>query len=271
MPADRIGGHTTKNTSHIGVESVSFGQAERVLRFQRVCHVVALQLFFLIVEEHCGIGSAFHIREAQRSASTHNAGPVAASGNVFFPYMCVLLLHDLIVSSSKGFSQLRRLLLIRIYGVAMQRILPNTRGTAHSCHQGALGETAYARGQAMLTNSNTDQMNAVVLIISPQTPNFNAPSAGFQRPVRRVYNPIPVVMANMAYNPPVPKAITVATAPSFSPNSSPSPASSTTQITALRGILEAVTRLNVIGILPSRAMEYTMRDVYCTIDAPHAR
>src|SRR6476660_6125001 len=75
----------------------------------------------------------------------------------------------------------------------------------------------------------------------------------------------------MAYSPPVPKAITVATAPSFSPNSSPSPASSTTQITALRGILEAVTRLNVIGILPSRAMEYTIRDVYCTIDAPHAR
>src|SRR5438105_7845755 len=78
-------------------------------------------------------------------------------------------------------------------------------------------------------------------------------------------------MVNMAYNPPVPKASTVATAPSFSPNSNPSAASTTTQITALRGLLAVVNRLDVEGILPSRAIEYTMRDVYCTTDAPHAR
>src|SRR5678815_5764078 len=78
-------------------------------------------------------------------------------------------------------------------------------------------------------------------------------------------------MANMAYSPPVPNAITVATAPSFSPNNNPSPASSTTQITAWRGILEAVTRLNTRGMLPSRAIAYTIRDVYCTIEAPHAK
>src|SRR5678809_92651 len=123
----------------------------------------------------------------------------------------------------------------------------------------------------MLTNSNSDQIKAIALITNPQTPNFSSPNAGFQRPVRRVKSPTPVCMANMAYSPPVPKAITVATAPSFSPNSNPSPASSTTQTTALRGILEPVTRLNTIGMLPSRAMEYTMRDVYCTMDAPQAR
>src|SRR5207344_2201789 len=78
-------------------------------------------------------------------------------------------------------------------------------------------------------------------------------------------------MVNMAYNPPVPKASTVATAPSFSPNINPSPASTTTQSTALRGVLAVVTRLNTAGILPSRAIEYTMREVYCTTDAPHAR
>src|SRR6185436_2644435 len=123
----------------------------------------------------------------------------------------------------------------------------------------------------MLENSNTDQRKATALITNPQTPNFSSPSAGFQRPVRRVKSPTPVVMVNMAYNPPVPKASTVATAPSFNPNINPSPASTTTQITALRGVLAVVTWLSTAGIFPSRAIEYTMRDVYCTTDAPHAR
>ena len=32
-----------------------------------------------------------------------------------------------------------------------------------------------------------------------------------------------------------------------------------------------MTRLNTLGVLPSRAIEYTIRDVYCTIEAPHDR
>src|SRR6185295_8019772 len=95
VPSGGICGDATEDPPHIGIASMSLGQSKRVLRLQGVRHVVALQLFFLIVEEHRGIGSAFHIREAQRSASTHNAGPMAASGDAFFPYMCVLLLHDL--------------------------------------------------------------------------------------------------------------------------------------------------------------------------------
>src|SRR5690242_1285255 len=106
--------------------------------------------------------------------------PGMRSSHVFMCCCCMLC------SSSKAYCQFLRLFLIRIYGVAMQRIPPNTRGTAHNCHQGALGETAYARGQAMFTNSNTDQMNAIVLIINPQAPSFSSPSDGFQRPVRRV-------------------------------------------------------------------------------------
>src|SRR5262245_27666602 len=102
-------------------------------------------------------------------------------------------------------------------------------------------------------------------------PSFSLPKDGSQRPVRRVKSPTPVVIVNMAYNPPVPKASTVATASSFSPDSNPSPASTTTQITALRGVLDVVTLLSTAGILPSRAIEYTIREVYCTTDAPHAR
>ena len=80
-----------------------------------------------------------------------------------------------------------------------------------------------------------------------------------------------MVIANMAYNPPVPNASTVATASSLSPKSNPSVASSTVNSTALCGAPAAVTRLRTAGILPSRAMENTIRDVYWTMDDPQAR
>src|SRR5690348_16207485 len=91
-----------------------------------------------------------------------------------------------------------RILFIRIYRVVMPRMLPSTRVTAQSCHHGASGAAAEGRGQAMLTSSNTDQIKAAVLISNPQTPSFNSPNAGFQRPVSRVNKPTPVVMENMA-------------------------------------------------------------------------
>jgi hypothetical protein len=71
------------------------GQTKRVLRFQRVRHVVPFQLLFLIVKQHCGIGSAFHVRQAQGRAAAHETGPMAASGDALFPYMRVWLLHEL--------------------------------------------------------------------------------------------------------------------------------------------------------------------------------
>ena len=55
----------------------------------------------------------------------------------------------------------------RIYSVVIVRMVPNTKGVAHNCHQGASTEMAYGRGQAMLMSSNNDQINASTLIISP--------------------------------------------------------------------------------------------------------
>ncbi len=78
-------------------------------------------------------------------------------------------------------------------------------------------------------------------------------------------------MANMAYKPPVPNARTVATASSLRPKSKPSVARNTVNKTAFRGAPVAVTQLRTAGILPSRAIENTIRDVYRTMEAPHAR
>jgi hypothetical protein len=47
---------------------------------------------------------------------------------------------------------------------------------------------------------------------------------------------MPVVIVNIAYSPPVPKAMIVATAWSFNPNKSPTPAESTVKKIAGRGV-----------------------------------
>jgi hypothetical protein len=50
-----------------------------------------------------------------------------------------------------------RTLLKSAYSVVSPNMQPSTNGTAQSCHQGAPGNTAQGRGQAILMNSNTDQ------------------------------------------------------------------------------------------------------------------
>src|SRR5256885_16473346 len=105
----------------------------------------------------------------------------------------------------------------------------------------------------MLTNSNTDQRKATRLIANPHTPSLSSPRAGFQPPVRRGQNPTPAVMTNKAYNPPAPKANTLATAPTFNPKNHPNPATSTTQNTQIRGGSATATPLRATGMLHSRA------------------
>src|SRR5687768_10899984 len=50
VPARGIFSNTAENAPHVGMASVALGQTERMLRLQRIRHVIALQFLFLIEE-----------------------------------------------------------------------------------------------------------------------------------------------------------------------------------------------------------------------------
>ena len=47
-----------------------------------------------------------------------------------------------LAKENNSFNQFLRILLISTYSVVAPKMLPNTSGTAQSCHQGASGDTA---------------------------------------------------------------------------------------------------------------------------------
>lgn len=53
--------NVTEYAPHIGIAGTPPGQTKCMLRLQRIRHIVALQLLFLVQQQYCGIGSAFDI------------------------------------------------------------------------------------------------------------------------------------------------------------------------------------------------------------------
>ncbi len=66
VPADAILDHRTKHAPHIRIETIAARQLERVLAFERIGRVVALQQIVRVIEQHAHIGATFFIHQAQR-------------------------------------------------------------------------------------------------------------------------------------------------------------------------------------------------------------
>src|SRR5450830_40991 len=56
-----------------------------MLSFQGIWHVVALQLFFHVIEQYRNIGTAFQISEAQCATTAHEPRPMVTARYSFFP------------------------------------------------------------------------------------------------------------------------------------------------------------------------------------------
>src|SRR5690606_19443008 len=73
MPPRRVFGDAAENTSHVRMAGMPFGQMEGMLGFERISHVIALQLLFQVIKQYCCVSPACDIRQAQGCSPAHDA------------------------------------------------------------------------------------------------------------------------------------------------------------------------------------------------------
>ena len=69
---------------HVGVEHAAFGEEGRVLRLQRVRHVVALEEKIAVVEQRRHVGSALGIGNSEALVALQDVRPLRSARELFF-------------------------------------------------------------------------------------------------------------------------------------------------------------------------------------------
>ena len=85
VPANGVGSDRAKHAAHVRVQDVAAGEMRDVLRLESVRHVVALHGTLEVIEESAGVGAAFDIGEAQRSAAFQDVRPTGRGLDGLFP------------------------------------------------------------------------------------------------------------------------------------------------------------------------------------------
>src|SRR5258706_7803443 len=69
MPTVRVFHDRAKNPAHVGIQAMTLGQFERVLTFERVRGVIALERVLRVIEQHSRVPTALQVRQPQQRAA----------------------------------------------------------------------------------------------------------------------------------------------------------------------------------------------------------
>ena len=76
MPATAVFNDRNEDAPHVGVADVTTGQERRVLRLERVSHVIALEFFMRVEKQRRTVAAPAAIGQAEREAALKDERPV---------------------------------------------------------------------------------------------------------------------------------------------------------------------------------------------------
>ena len=86
VPAAGVGRDRAEDPSHVRIADAASRQVRRVLRLERVGHVVAFQRLLAAVEQRGDVRIRACSHEPQRGPASQDTRPVRAAWQLFFPY-----------------------------------------------------------------------------------------------------------------------------------------------------------------------------------------